>query len=309
MSISPRIVKPKSVKAKKAILKKEPQLIEDAKETICIRGSTSSKYVYDAMKDLHKLKAPSCILMQKKHEILPFEDIVPIEKFCKKYNTPLFMYVSHNKKRPHNLIMGRTFEHTLLDMIEFGVENYKGLNEFKVDKISAGLKPMLVFNGDMFENNDSYQRIKNLFIDMFQREVVDNIRLQGLEHVLSFTATDGKIYLRSYKVSLKKSGTRIPRVEMVEIGPSMDLVVRRTKLASDDLFKQSCKKPKEFKIKAKKNINVDNLGTTFGRIHLGKQNIKKIQTKKMKGMQKRKSAEVPEDKSKKAKLDGDNNEN
>lgn len=40
------------MKAKKAILKKEPQLIEDAKETICIRGSTSSKYVFDAMKDL-----------------------------------------------------------------------------------------------------------------------------------------------------------------------------------------------------------------------------------------------------------------
>lgn len=47
---------------------------------------------------------------------------------------------------------------------------------------------------------------------------------------------------------LKKSGTRIPRIELVEIGPRMDLRVRRTKLATDDLFKQACKKPKELKV-------------------------------------------------------------
>ncbi|CAD6227219.1 GSCOCG00006026001-RA-CDS [Cotesia congregata] len=199
MSITPRVVKPKSAKSKRAILKKEPKLIEDAKEAIFLKGQTASKYAFDAMKDLYKLKSPGGLIMQKKNDILPFENIAPIEKFCKKYNAPLFMFVSNNKKRPHNLIMGRTFEHSLLDMVEFGVENYKGLNEFKIDKISSGLKPMLVFNGDLFENNDLYSKIKNLFIDMFQREIVDNIRLQGLEQVLSFTAVDGKIHLRNYK--------------------------------------------------------------------------------------------------------------
>lgn len=45
------------------------------------------------------------------------------------------------------------------------------------------------------------------------------IRLQGLEHVLSFTATqDSKIYLRSYRTILKKSGEVTPRVELEEIG-------------------------------------------------------------------------------------------
>lgn len=48
---------------------------------------------------------------------------------------------------------------------------------------------------------------------------VETIRLQGLEHVLSFTATDdGAIYLRSYRIQLKKSGQRTPRVELEEIG-------------------------------------------------------------------------------------------
>ena len=43
---------------------------------------------------------------------------------------------------------------------------------------------------------------------------------------------------------LKKSGTRIPRVELEEMGPRMDLVLRRSHLASDDLFDSACKQVK-----------------------------------------------------------------
>lgn len=39
-------------------------------------------------------------------------------------------------------------------------------------------------------------------------------------------------------------------------------------------------------VKKKKNISVDKLGTTFGRVHVGSQNINSIQTRKMKGLKK-----------------------
>jgi hypothetical protein len=71
---------------------------------------------------------------------------------------------------------------------------------------------------------------------MFQKK-----RLAGIEHVLQFTAVENKVLLRSYRIILKKSGTRIPRVELEEIGPSVDWVLRRSQLASDDLFKTACK--------------------------------------------------------------------
>ena len=50
------------------------------------------------------------------------------------------------------------------------------------------------------------------------------------------------------RVLLKKSGHPTPRVELDEIGPSLDLVVRRTHLASTDLYKEACKVPKATKV-------------------------------------------------------------
>ncbi|XP_031831520.1 ribosome production factor 2-like protein Non3 isoform X1 [Nomia melanderi] len=286
MPVISRVVKPTTHRGKRAILKKEPKLVENAKETLCFKGKNTSQLVVDFMKDLYDLKKPNAQMLQKKNDVLPFEDITLIEKFSAKYNSALFMIALHNKKRPHNLVMGRMYENTLLDMAEFGIENYKSLKDFKLPKISEGIKPLLVFNGELFENNHELDRIKNLFVDMFQREVVENIRLQGLEHVLSFTAVENKILLRSYRIFLKKSNCRTPRIELEEIGPRADLICRRTKLASADLFKQACKKPKELKIKKKKNISKNNLGTTFGRIHVGAQNLNSIQTRKMKGLKK-----------------------
>lgn len=208
------------------------------------------------------------------------------------------------------------------------------------------------------------------------------------------------------RVLLKKSGCKIPRIELEEMGPSLDLVMRRTHLASDDLFKLSLKQPKGLKVctlerallsdlsvkkskgwkyyleqrlkyyllciwpelafieanwhswghsisvvlswhpdcpleahrthstklslqtptnvwglafghlilirapgtvlrntniilplqpKKKKNISHDALGTTYGQIHMQKQDLSKLQTRKMKGLRKRPAEKSAED--------------
>lgn len=70
------------------------------------------------------------------------------------------------------------------------------------------------------------------------------------------------------------------------LGPSIDFKLRRTKLASDDLYKEACRVPKELKPITKKNISRDAFGSKMGRIHMGKQDIHRLQTRKMKGLKK-----------------------
>lgn len=77
------------------------------------------------------------------------------------------------------------------------------------------------------------------------------------------------------------------------LGPSIDFKLRRTKLASDDLYKEACRIPRELKPITKKNISRDAFGSKLGRIHMGKQDIGRIQTRKMKGLKK-----TPEEKKK-----------
>ena len=91
------------------------------------------------------------------------------------------------------------YEHQTLDMVELGIEAYKGLKEFQTQKVTLGIKPCLLFAGELFEHNHEYKRIKSLFVDIFKRENVEAVRLQGLEHVIMLTAAADKIFFRSYR--------------------------------------------------------------------------------------------------------------
>lgn len=86
----------------------------------------------------------------------------------------LFMFGSSSKKRPGNLVLGRLFEHELLDMVELGINEYKGLSEFQNEKIGTSVKPCLVFNGPKWNQTEEMRRLKSLFIDAFHRDTVSN---------------------------------------------------------------------------------------------------------------------------------------
>lgn len=279
--------KPTTHKGKKILLKREPQVKEDAKNTLLLEGRKCSGDVRLALKDLYNLKKPLCKKLSRSNDITPFEDTSSLQFLVEKNDCNLFMFGSSSKKRPDNIVLGRIFEQELLDMVELGIKEYKAMSEFHNEKVGTCVKPCLVFNGPKWAQTEEMRRLKSLFIDTFHRETVNAIRLQGIEHVLSFTLTDdNQILMRSYKIALKKSGLKIPRIEVNEIGPSIDFSVRRTKIASDDLYKLSRKQPKQLKMVQKKNISRDKLGNKHGRVHLGKQNIGKVQTRKVRALKK-----------------------
>merc|ERR1712228_405617 len=75
-----------------------------------------------------------------------------------------------------------------------------------------------------------------------------------------------------------------PRVELEEIGPCLDMDLRRTRIGSDDLFKRAMRQPKAAKVKKVKNVSKDQFENKLGRIHLGVQDLSKLHLRKRKAL-------------------------
>lgn len=95
-------------------------------------------------------------------------------RLCNKKEAALFGVGSHTKKRPHNIVLGRTFNYNILDMIELGADEFKAMSEFHNSKVLPGLKPCLLFNGPAWDLNQDLKRLKSLFTDFFYREKVND---------------------------------------------------------------------------------------------------------------------------------------
>jgi len=165
-------------------------------------------------------------------------------------------------------------------MVEFGVEVINSIENSSNKSKGVGSKPSFVFLGDQWENESSFSRIQNLLTDFFRGDKVDKLSLQALDHVLVFTVSAGMIYMRPFAVDFKKSGSRIPDVELAPMGKQLNLHVRRTQLAKEDVWKLALKAPKSATPKIKNKTKTE-VGETLGRIHLKKQNLDKMDTRRV----------------------------
>lgn len=219
-----------------------------------------------------------------------------LQFFSQRNDGSLALLGSHSKKRPNNLVFCRFFDHQILDLVELTVTDFLSISSIKGPTCAVGLKPCFAFCGYLWEQNPDYKKIQNVLLDFFRGTVVDTINLSGLETVIMVTADeDGKIYFRVYKINLKKSGTKVPRVELELMGPSFDAKVGRTRFAPEQMMKQALKVPKELAPKKVKNVETNALGETMARIHMQKQDFDSLQSRKVKALKKRKHEETEQD--------------
>lgn len=187
------------------------------------------------------------------------------------------------------------FDHQLYDLVELTVTGYLSIRDIKGPSCAVGIKPCFVFLGSAFESSPVHRQLKLVLLDFFRGTVVDSINLTGLESVIMVTADDsGAVYFRVYRIGFKKSGTKVPRVELSLLGPSIDLVLGRHRLPSDEMSRQAHKTPKELKPQKVKNIETTALGETVGRIHMQRQDFDSLQSRKVKALKKRKHPEQVE---------------
>jgi len=127
----------------------------------------------------------------------------------------------------------------------------------------------MTFNGALFDMHPRYQHFKALMMDFFRQEAAEKMELDGLQYVMSLSvgeqqqqqlqsndnpgSTPGTsqgdlppIHFRVYLIKSKKvPGSKVPRIELDEMGPRMDFKLGRWKEASDEVMSLALKKPKE----------------------------------------------------------------
>jgi ribosome production factor 2 len=241
------------------------------------------------------LKSPFTIKFTKKNPIHPFEDASSLEFFSEKNDASMILFGNHSKKRPHCLTVVRCFDYKVLDMLELYIDpdTFRTLSQFKISKPVVGLKPMIAFSGTLFDSPtpNAYTLAKSLFLDLFRGQDVTVVDVEGLQYLIHFAAEEEQegnpkphVHMRVYKMITKRSGQKLPRVEVEEMGPRIDFRVGRTQEADQAVMREALKRPKQLEPKTKKNIETDIIGDKIGRIHVGKQSLATLQTRKMKGL-------------------------
>ncbi|GAB2301958.1 hypothetical protein Dimus_035981 [Dionaea muscipula] len=133
---------------------------------------------------------------------------------------------------------------------------------------------LFVFGSEGFETVEELKHLKEVLLDLLQGEVVDNLNLAGLDRIYLCTAfSSNRVFFSHCALKLKKSGTTVPRIELVELGPSMDLVVRRHRLPNESLRKEAMKQAPEKTKKKLKNVKGDAILGTVGKIYIPDQKV------------------------------------
>lgn len=288
-----RTAKPKNARSKRALDKRAPKIIENAKRALFVPGSTSNKFLHDLMVDLEGLKKPDAIRFQRKNEVRPFEDPASLEFFSQKNDASIVVLSTHSKKRPNCLTFCRFFNFQVFDMVELLVVNAKLIQQFHKQTFHVGMKPMLVFNGAIFDEEPVYKHIKSLFLDFFRGQEQSLLDPASLQHVITITAEANEktpkplVHFRCYLLKTEASTTpKQPRVELEEIGPRIDFAVGREQVPNPDIEKQAYKVTRQVE-RTKKNVETDFMGDKLGRIHVGLQDLNELQTRKMKALKRK----------------------
>lgn len=309
-----RQIKPRNARSKRALEKRAPKEKENPKTCLFLRGTTCSQVTQDALADLYSLRQPLAKKFTKKNAIHPFEDATSLEFFSEKNDASLLVFGSSSKKRPHSLTLVRTFGHRVLDMLELGLDadSFRRLAQFRGKKPAVGLRPMLVFAGPAFESTvpDEFTMAKSMLTDFFAGERgpgSDKVDVEGLQYVVVVSADEAEaqatglgdgsvskpaIHLRSYLIQTKRSGQRLPRVEVEEMGPRMNFRVGRMRQPDEAMNKEAMRRTKKGEERTKKNVTVDSMGDKLGRVHMGKVDLSALQTRKMKGLKRSRGDEA-----------------
>lgn len=101
--------------------------------------------------------------------------------------------------------------------------------------------------------NERFGTARSLLLDLFRGEEASDVHAEGLQMMITFTGVEEEsvvdggevrqmIHMRVWKVVTKKSGQKLPRVELAEMGPRIDWRIGRYQAAEPGMMKEALKR-------------------------------------------------------------------
>ena len=173
-----------------------------------LRGASTSAKVEKALLDLHRIKNPNSLYLPTRVEGGQMQGNAFVEKTCDRTSASMFGYVSHTKKRPDRLVLGRLFSGSVLDSFEFRVIDSGPPVSSSVRLPQVGSVSAFIFLGKFWQSDRYLARLKNFLLDAFGIRNAKSIALDRLETVLVGTAQNAThVSLKQFLVTNSKGSS------------------------------------------------------------------------------------------------------
>jgi ribosome production factor 2 len=102
-----------------------------------------------------------------------------------------------------NLAIGSLFNNKILDAFEFEVANFIPIEYFSKNiEVDSYMKPIIIFQGDLFETDFELDRMRKFFLDFFRIKDLEEVDISDLRRVVVVSvAEDREIKIRNFQTT------------------------------------------------------------------------------------------------------------
>lgn len=196
-----------------------------------------------------------CITVKREKLLDPFKQYNIVEKILKSHNSKLFITFTSD-----NLILGRSFNNEIIDMLKFKIKNY--------EKSFKGVIPAEInMKYGLLLINIKDKRIENIFVDIFNMKS-SKVCLDNLKYIWVITDYNGTYILKYCRI--------LNNDDLEDVGPYLELEIEDQYACSDETYKKSFGN----KEKNVKNVSKNEFYDQIGTLHIDKQDLREIKTRK-----------------------------
>ncbi|EZG43324.1 putative brix domain protein [Gregarina niphandrodes] len=289
--------KPKTVAGRKMLALDEPQVKEGTKRMLLCKGTNCCLQGQKLLQDLLKIRQPHAMYLRDRNQsklVAPMVDPSDFLYLCEKnQGSKLFGMCSTTKKHPLRLFLGRVFDKSIYDIYEFDVLETREFHPKGIVAPVVGGKPLVVFQGSMWDLSDNLLGAKNCLADVFGGIKADRILLEGFDRAIvcsiyerkqsagtSTGTTEPCIRIDQFAIKMTRDSENpsLPHVDLVNTGPGMTLKLLGARTPAPEMAKTASKIPSEEFVKGKSSVktNTNDLLQTRQDIHIQAEPLKLV---------------------------------